>query len=893
MFRWLSGLRVVVRSAVFRKRAERELDEEMQYHLEQEINEKLKAGFSAEEARYAALRAMGSISNSRDECRDLRGTRWIENLILDFRYSLRSIKRSKGLALGVVISMGLGLGVTASLFSLADFFVFRTLPVPGTSRVVRMANSTPARLEVAFSYPEYQDYVERNHSFSGIVSYETPLVGFALSPTQQPRMTLGMPVSWNLFSVLQVNPVIGRGFLPEEDSVPGRDAVAIISYDVWQRDFSGSTDVIGREVRINGYVFKVVGVAPKSFTGVEHYVQPAVYFPRMMIHPVLGSGPNILADRSTRSARLFARLRPGVTPRQANNDIARIARQLETEHPETNKDRKGMVFTQFGYRTADDPRLPRMAVIFLTLATIVLGIATVNVSNLLLSAIPARLREMAVRSAMGAPRRRLLRQLLLESAILSTAGTVFGLAIAESWSGFLSTFNEGEGLAMGLEPQVDHRVAIFTFSVGLSAAFLAGLIPAWRCSRTDLNSLLKSSDQRNQMQKTWGRQLLVGIQVAVASLFLIISGSLLKNIQIAASQNPGFRIDHILTMSLDPSTAGYDVKKSHALYTKLIERLRSMPGVRSAAFAQDKPFGRIDNVSTNLKIDGYELPLNRPSIPIRSAFASPGYFETLDIPIVRGRAFDRRDDANAPRTVIINQAMAERYWPNRDPIGARVEIKGDDGGPAEVIGVARNAKYVDINERQMDFLYRSYNQCSETAAALFVETESHPEAMTSAVRGALQDVAPNVAVFDVRTMENQFREKGMAEMRMSTRILTTLGVVALSLGILGLYGVISYSVGQRTYEIGIRLALGASNRQVMRMVLLQGMRPGVIALAAGLGLALLFERMTSEIELFRNPYDPVIYGGVFVLILFLTGIACYIPARHASIVDPNITLRDS
>src|SRR5262249_26739032 len=332
---------------------------------------------------------------------------------------------------------------------------------------------------------------------------------------------------------------------------------------------------------------------------------------------------------------------------------------------------------------------------------------------------------------------------------------------------------------------------------------------------------------------------------------------------------------------------------SHALYANLIERLRSMPGVRSAAFAQDKPFGRINNVSTNLKIEGYELPPNQPSVPIRSAFVSPGYFETLDIPIIRGRAFDRRNDANAPRTVIINQTMAERYWPDRDPIGARVEIKGDDGGPAEVVGVARDAKYGGMNEHAMDFLYRSYNQCSETYAALFVETVRNPEAMTSAVRSAIQNMAPNVAVFDVRTMENQFRENGMAEMRMGVQMFTPLGGVALILSILGLYGVISYSVGQRTYEIGIRLALGASNRQVMRMVLLQGMRPSAIALAAGLGLALLLERMTSEIFPDRNLHDPGVYGGAFVLILFMTVIACYIPARRASIVDPNITLRDS
>ena len=252
-------------------------------------------------------------------------------------------------------------------------------------------------------------------------------------------------------------------------------------------------------------------------------------------------------------------------------------------------------------------------------------------------------------------------------------------------------------------------------------------------------------------------------------------------------------------MSLNSSTPN-DVKKSHALYTNLIERLRSMPGVRSAALAQDKPFGGLNNVSTNLTIEGYELPANQSSTPIRSAFVSPGYFEILDIPMIRGRAFDGRDGANAPRTVIINQTMAERYWPNRDPIGARVEIKGDNGGPAEVVGVARTVKYGGMNERPMDFLYRSYYQCSETYAALLVETEGNPEAMTSAVRNELQNKEPNVAVFDVRTMKNQFRENGLLETRLGAQMFTPLGAVALILGILGLYGVITYSVGQRTYE---------------------------------------------------------------------------------------------
>jgi putative ABC transport system permease protein len=857
MFRWISGLRVVLRSAIFRKRVEADLDEEIKYHLEQEINEGLKAGLSAKEARYAALQSMGAITKSRDECRDMRGTRWAENLFLDFRYSLHSIRRSKGLAIGVVVSMALGLGVTASFLSQADFFIFRPLPVPETNRVVRIANSTSERLDESFSYAEYQDYVEHGQSFAGIASYQTPLIAFAANPKDQPRAAVGMPVSGNFFSMLEVNPILGRGFFPEEDAVPGRNAVAVISYKVWQRDFAGNTDIIGREIRINGHSLKIVGVTPESFTGVEQYVQPDVYFPRMMTYPILEPSANVLTDRSMRFARLYARLKPGRTVQQGNEDVARIASQLEMEHPETNKGRRAIVLTQFGYRTTADPRLLRMA----------------------------------VRTAMGAPRRRLLRQLVMESAIFSTAGSLVGLAIATWLAGFV--FPRGSELATDFQIQVDRRVAVFTFVVGLVAAFLAGMIPALRCSRADLNSLLKASDPRNQAQKTWGRQILVGIQVAVASLFLVVSGLFVKDLQIAANQSPGFRLDHLLTMSFNPYIAGYDLKKTQAFYANFLERLRATPGIRNAAIAQERPFGIMNNGFTSLKIEGYELAPNQPSIVIRSAFVSPGYFETLGIPMIRGRAFDRRDDANAPRTVIINQTMAERYWPNRDPIGVHVEIKGDDGGPAEIIGVARNAKYGGMNERPMSFLYRSYNQGSETYAALFVETERSPEAMTSVVRNELQNLAPDMPVFDVRTMENHFRENGMLESRAATRMFTPLGIVALILGILGLYGVISYSVGQRTHEIGIRMALGASKRQVLRMILLQGMRPTLIALAVALGLAVLLKPTTTGMLAYVNPHDPVVYTGVLALILFTTGIACVIPARRASIVDPNITLRNS
>jgi predicted permease len=812
----------------------------------------------------------------------------------DLRAGLRSINRSKGLALGVVLSMGLGLGAAASFYSLADFFVFRPLRVPETDRVVRMTNSTAARSIGQFSYPEYQDYVARNRSFSAIATYETPLVALALNRADAPRVAMAMPVSGNFFSMLRVNPAVGRGFRPEEDSVPARDSVAVISHTLWQRDFAGSPDIIGREAVINGHVFTIIGVTPEDFHGVEQYVQPEIYFPRMMIQQVLQTRGEAAAlmDRSRRSAQLLARLKPGVTVAQAKQDIEQIASRLEQEYPETNKGTKASVLTQFAYRLADDPRLLRMAVTFLTIGFLVLGIACVNVSNLLLSTVPARTREMAVRIAMGAPHTRLLRQLLLESAILSGGGSLIGVVIASWFASFVSSIRlYGSELSIGFHPQVDNRVVIFTLAAGFASSLISGLIPAWRCSRSDLNSLLKVSDPRNRPHKTWGREILVGAQVAVASLLLVLVAFLLEDLKIASAGNPGFRVDHILTMSFNPSMAGYDVEKSRAFYTELIQRLRGLPGIKSAAIGQDKPFGLFYN-STNLTIEGYELPFGRQSVDIRSAFVGNGYFETLDIPILRGRAFDRRDGLKAPRTIIVNETMAQQFWPNRDPIGSHLEIKGNDGGPAEVVGIARDSKYGGMDEKPMPFLYRSYDQGSVTEAALFVETAGSPEIQTSAVRTELRNIAPNMPVFDVRTMRDQVHENGLGEPRMAAEILGPFGTVAVVLGVLGLYGVIAYSVGLRTYEIGIRMAVGASNRQILRMVLLKGLRSSAIASSLGIFLSLALLRGTAaNMAQNVNPNDPTIYIGVFFLMLATTGVACYIPARHASLVDPNVTLR--
>jgi putative ABC transport system permease protein len=632
---------------------------------------------------------------------------------------------------------------------------------------------------------------------------------------------------------------------------------------------------------------------PSNFLACSPSLSPKFYVPHSFIgEPFSGIDSATLTSRAIRPVNLVARLKPEVTVETASYEMAQIGRDLAEEHPDTNKDSKAVVLTQLAYRQTANPAARALPILLFTVVALVLGIACVNVSNLLLSTVPSRNREMAVRVAMGAPRFRLIRQFLCESAITSSAGTLVGLWIASWCASFISSIRVGSDLPLRFNVQVDERVVAFTAIVGAVAAFLSAAVPAWRCSRGDLYSLLKSSEPRTQPQRIRGRQILAAIQVGATALVLIFSALLLKEFRLAASQYPGFKTDHVLTMALNPSVAGYNHEKALLFYAQLVERVRSIQGVRSAAIAQDKPFGVINSSSTSLTIDGYEMPSNQRALEIRSAFVTDGYFETLNIPILRGRAFDRRDGTNNPRTVIVNEAMVQRYWPNHDPIGARVLIEEDGGRPAEVIGIAQNSKYGSMSEpTSTAFLYRSYYQGDESVAVLFVQTDPAPEAMTSVIRTQVRQMDSNIPIFDVRRLEDHVNETGLLEPRFTAEIFATIGCIGLILAVLGLYGVIAYSVEQRTHEIGIRMALGASRAQVLRMVLRQGITSAGIAATAGIGVALVLSTSAKNLVSNVNPHDPTVYASVFVLILTATGLACYVPARRASLVDPNITLR--
>jgi putative ABC transport system permease protein len=814
----------------------------------------------------------------------------MSSVVHDIRLALRLLRRNKAFTLAVVISTAVGVGATASIFSLVDAFLLRPLPVPDTGHIVRVASVTKNSAVGRFSHPEADEIQHRGQAFDGLATSQLAIVGFSRRPDEQPRMTVGLIVNGDFFATLGVQPVLGRVFTPDEDRAPGRNPVVVISHRTWEREFGARGDIIGQRIRLSAVEFTIVGVAPASFAGVHPFLRPALYVPRMMIREATGTMTNALTDRTARSLDVIARLKPGVSIAQARDDVALVAAQMAREHRDANLGRGATVYSQVGYRIAEEPDNLTLSWLFFAVAALVLSIAAVNVANLLLSTAPSRVRETAVRLAMGASRRRLLRQFLIESAVLSAGGTVAGVGIAAACASFIRSIEIASDLPLQLDARVDLRVALFACAVGLLSGILAGLLPALRGTREDLNAVLKRTELRVARSRGWtGRALVVG-QVAVALVMLVLSGLFLEGVRVARDSDPGFRVEHVLTLGLDPRIAGYDLPRTRGVYRQLLDRVRSLPGVRSAAVGQHVPLG-VSSSATELTIDGVDAAPGQPPLTIGSSVVGPSYFDTLAIPIVRGRAFDDRDTDASPKVAIVNAAMADKYWPTRDPLGATITIQSNPPVRAEVVGIARVSKTRDIGEPPQPFLYLPLEQTRQTGMTLFVETTSDPAAITGAVRAEIRAIDPNLPIHDVRTMASHFERQALFGVRLIAEVISAVGVAGLALSVLGLYGVIAYSVGQRTREIAIRMAVGASARRVLGMVLGQGLTLTAIGVGVGLAVTLALGAVLGNVLNGVSPRDPRIYTAATALLVSITLVAAYLPARRASRVDPQHALR--
>src|SRR5262245_39749788 len=810
-------------------------------------------------------------------------------IVREIRYAFRLIRRNRGFALAVLLSTALGVGATASIFSLIDAFLLRPLPVPQTGRVVRLTSLTQSDPVGRFSYVETDEIQARTQSFDGLATSRNALFGLSVGRDVQPRIAMGILVNGDFFSTLRVKPALGRAFDAEDDRIGGNPAV-IISHGTWQREFGGRPDIIGRSLRLNANEFTIVGVTPEWFTGVHPFLQPALYVPHTMIREATGASIDVLTDRTARSVDVFARLKAGVSIDRARDELRRVAANLELENPAANKGRSAMVFSQVGYRIAEAPDNFTLSWLFFAVAALVLSIACINVANLILSTAPARVRETAVRLAMGASRTRLLRQFLIESAVLSTGGAVIGIGIAALCASFIRSIEIASDLPLKLDARVDLRVAIFALAVGLASGLLSGLLPAIRATRADLNAVLKATELRFARSRGWTRQALVAAQVAVALVMMVLSGLFIKSIHAARDTDPGFRVDRVLTMGFIPRLAQYDLDASRTFYRQIGDRLRALPGVRDVAFGQNIPLG-VASSNTDITIAGYELGPNQQTLSIGSSIVSDRYFDVLGIPIVRGRAFTKRDTQSAPPVAIVNEPMAAKYWPNRDALGATITLQSNPPITAQVVGIARVSKTRDIGETPQPFLYLPIEQSPQTGMMMFVETAGDPAASSAAVRGEVRALSPNLPIFNVRTLASHFQQQALWGVRLVAEVIVAVGVVGLSLSVLGLYAVIAYSVSQRTREIGIRMAVGASERQVLGMVLRQGLTLGAIGISAGLLVTLALSSVLREVLNGVNPRDPSVYAAATAMLLSVTFFATYIPARRASHVDPQAALR--
>jgi macrolide transport system ATP-binding/permease protein len=894
MEHWWFELPLRLRSLFRRGRVDRELDEELQFHLDHKIEEGIAGGLSQDEARYAAMRAMDGLEQRKEEMRDMRRVQWVTDFFDDARYAVRTLRRVSRLTVFVVITLALGIGMTAASFSMLDALIFRPYPVPHSSDVVTLVSTSRDNSLDYFSYREYLDIRDHTKSYDGVIANAVLSgVGFSADPRATPRVKAGLMVSGNYFRALGVEPTLGRGFRDAEDSVPDRDPVVVISWDFWKHEFAGNPSILGRTVRLNGTDFTVIGVAPESFPGMLIFSRPDFYVPMAMAR-VLSTNreKNFFEDRDDRELTVRARLKSGTTLEQARNELAMLARNFQREYPILNRNRGAGVHTQLEMRTRPDQLEWKFGVIFVILALGVLLVACTNVAGLLLSRARTRTREIAVRLALGAGRFRLVRLLLAESLILACLGGLGGIAVGYGVIAFFGTFRIPTELPVTIPFRMDTRVLMASLGMSLVSAFLCGLAPALQSTRTDLVSGLKSADvDLPGRRRLWGRNALVVAQVSLSLMLLTASFLMARSFEHSVLGTTGFAKDHLLMARFDPRLVQYNTTQTKQFYERLTERLRAAPGVLNVALTEDPPLGLEIYDRIAFAPGGYDMPRDRETFTSSMDTVDEGYFDTMQIPIVRGRAFQTTDRDSAPRVAIVNQHFAKRYWPDTEAVGKRIRLDGRTGPVVEIVGVAQTIKYRETGEKPIDFVYLPFAQHPIPRMVLMLRSSGDPLELVKPVKDVVRTLDPNLPISEMRTYEELVRYSTVEGPRIAIELVGTMGVVALLLAVAGLYGLVAYNVSRRTHEIGIRMAIGAGPSDVLRLVMGKGLALVGIGTVLGLAMGFAVEQAINSMLFNAEGVDLLTYVIVVPSMFLVTMLAAYVPARRASRIAPLEALR--
>ncbi|MCI0486611.1 MAG: ABC transporter permease [Blastocatellia bacterium] len=811
------------------------------------------------------------------------------NLLQDLRYGLRMLIKNPGFTAVAVLSLALGIGANTAIFTLVDNVLLRPLAVEEPDRLALVLSSRPKDLNYNFSYPLYRDMRDQNNVFSDLLAYSR--VDLNLSEGDQTERIEGEIVSGNYFSALGINPTPGRAFLPEEDRTPGAHPVAVISYGLWQRRLGSDPGIIGKSLKLSGYDFTVIGVAPEGFDGIYLGNRAEIWVPMMMQQQVESRFGELLNESGSSWLYIIGRLKPGIDLAQGEAGLQPLYRHIQETHNRPLEDQITLRSGRQGHST-----LPGDLSLSLWLLMggvgLVLLIACANIANLLLARSAARSKEIAIRLAIGAGRGRLVRQLMTESLLLALLGGAGGIILAFWSTDLLAALLPNDSFApVELDLALDARVLGFAFLLSLVTGILFGLAPALNASRPDLVATLKEETARfGRGSRRFGlRNLLVVMQVALSLLLLVGAGLFVRTLQNLRGLDLGFDNRNILLMSVDLSKQGYTRERGQEFYRQLIERAGSLPGVRSVAWASVPPVNAGGSRAT-VDIEGY-TPQTDEEMELNFLTIGPGYFQTLGIPIVRGREFNEQDKPGTPGGFIINETMAHRYLPGQDPLGKRISMSGPDGPFLEIVGVVADSKYRSMRERPRPSYYIPMSRAIFLRmAVLHVHTDGDPKALIAAVGNEVRALDKDLPVYNVKTLSDQL-DQALGEERLATTLSSLFALLALLLAAIGIYGVMAYSVGRRTREIGIRMALGAQKGDVLRLVLGESLILVLVGIAIGLGAAFYVTRSLESLLYEVSATDPLTFASISLLLVVVALAAAYLPARRAAKVDPMTALR--
>jgi putative ABC transport system permease protein len=858
-----------------RRRRDEELDEEVRSHLRMAIRDRVERGETPEQAEAAALREFGNVGLVKEVTREMWGWAWLRQFVQDLKYGLRMMRREPGFASIAVLTLALGIGANTAIFSVVNAVLLRPLPYRDPARLVTVLHDGWKPVAPA----NFLDWREQSQSFESIAAAQS--WNLTLTGLDRPEQLNVLQTSVEMFHLLGVDAALGRTYGAGEDQ-PGREHVVVLSHGLWQRRFGGDRSVVGRQVTLDGEPYTVVGVMPPDFQFAPFWATHAeAWLP-------LNLGARV-TDRRGQSLRVFARLKPGVTREQAQAEMETVSRRLEEQYPRTNE---GLTVAVDSLHEKVVGKSRPALLVILGAVGFVLLIACANVANLTLAKSAMRRKEIAVRIALGAGRGRVIRQLLTESLTLSLAGGGAGLLLA-SWSNTALASLGPDTLPRVRTVGLDTNVLLFTLGLSVLAGLLFGLAPALRSTKTDLTKSLKdkargSSSDRHQERV---RQLLVVGEIAVSLVLLVGGGLMMRSFLRLTSVDPGFDPRGVLTATVPLAGPRYSTDEQRAaFFRRLTEQLGAAPGVKSASAINHLPLGG-DVWTFGFTVEGRPAPSDaeRPSAVYR--VARPDYFRTMGAALLKGREFTERDDASSPGVVIVNEAFARRQWPGEEPLGKRITLNGEGTKQREVVGVVRDLKQGEWASEPKQEMYLPHSQAaSPRSMTLVIRASSDLSKIEPLVQREVWAIDKDLPVSQIIDMEDVVAES-VGQQRFNTLLIGVFAASALILAAVGVYGVMSHTVAQRTHEIGVRMALGARERDVLGMVIRQGLLLTLFGLAIGLVGALALTRVMNSILYEVSATDPLVFVGVAAALTLSALLACYVPARRATKVDPMVALR--